>query len=239
MSKRIILFFMVGAMSVNSLLAQAKVATGTPDDSPVKVRLYKVGPGDVLQISAGPGAASEEAIVRVEQIGPDGRITFDLIGSYFVENKTVDEIDAELTKLLSDYIIDVDVTVSVATFNAKRVFVLGEVGRPGKYVINKQMTILDAIAEAGSPTLEASKTRVRLFKSTSTAEKSQEINVDLKKLMEKGALDQNLALEDGDVIFVPTDRLSSLGRLADKIFKPLRPVFVIGFIAGLWSLKNF
>lgn len=239
MRRRMILFLFVFACCSNGLHAQTQKPSLAEQEDALNEALYRIGAGDVLYVSAGPGAASDQAIVRQEIVGPDGYISFDLIGSYKAEGKTTDEIDAELRGLLSTFIVDVDVTVSIASFNAKRVFVLGEVARPGKYIINKKMTILDAVAEAGSPTLEASKTRVRLFKSGSTEEASREIDVNLKKLMEKGALDQNLVLEDGDVIFVPTDRLSAIGRFADKIFKPMRPVFVVGFVLGLWSLRNF
>lgn len=238
MSRTQLLFSWLLVAFASTSWAQER-ANGAAADVEMPVHRYKVGPGDVLLISAGPGAARNEAVVRTEQIGPDGRISFDLIGSVEVAGMTTDQIDSLFTARLADYIIDVEVSVSVAEFNAKRVFVLGEVGRPGKYVINKRMTILDAIAEAGSPTLSASKTRVKLFRAHSTSEEAQVLDIDLRALMQKGELDKNLVLGDGDVIYVPADRLSAFGRLADKIFKPMRPLFVIGFVLGFWSLRNF
>jgi polysaccharide export outer membrane protein len=205
---------------------------------PVNKATYRVGPGDVLEISAGPGAARNEGFARSEPIGPDGRISFDLVGSVYVENKTSDEIDALLTKLLSDFIIDVEVTVVIASYEARRVFVLGEVGSPGKILIKKNMTIMDAITEAGSPTKKASMAKVKLFRSHSTERERQLVKVNLKKLMENGALNQNLALNDGDVIVVPPDRLSKWGYAFEKVLRPIQPLIYIGVITGLWRAVN-
>lgn len=203
---------------------------------PVNKATYRVGPGDVLEITAGPGAARNEGFARTEPIGPDGRISFDLIGSIYVENKTSDEIDALITQQLGEYIIDVEVTVIIASYEARRVFVLGEVGRPGKYLIRKNMTIMDALTEAGSPTKKASMAKVKLFRSNSTEHRQQVVKVNLKKLLENGALDQNLALHDGDVIHVPPDRLSKWGYAFEKISRPLQPLIYIGVITGLWRV---
>ncbi len=205
---------------------------------PLNKATYRVGPGDVLQINAGPGAARNEGFVRTEPIGPDGRISFDLVGAIYVENKTSDEIDALLTKLMSEYIIDVEVTVVIASYEARRVFVLGEVGAPGKYIINKNMTIMDAITEAGSPTKKASMAKVKLFRSNSTEQTQQIVKVNLKKLMENGALDRNLMLHDGDVIVVPPDRLSKWGYAFEKVLRPIQPLIYIGVITGLWKIVN-
>ncbi len=205
---------------------------------PVNKATYRVGPGDVLEINAGPGAARNEGFARTEPIGPDGRISFDLVGSMYVENKTSDEIDALLTKALSEFIIDVEVTVVIASYEARRVFVLGEVGSPGKYLIKKNMTIMDAITEAGSPTKKASMAKVKLFRGNSTEQSQLLVKVNLKKLMENGALNQNLMLHDGDVILVPPDRLSKWGYAFEKVLRPIQPLIYIGVITGLWRIVN-
>ncbi len=222
---------------VGSVLAQVD-SVAVPSAEPLNKASYRVGPGDVLQITAGPGAAQNESFALTEPVGPDGCISFDLIGSLYVENKTSDEIDALMTKLLGEYIIDVEITVVIASYEARRVFVLGEVGSPGKYLIKKNMTIMDAITEAGSPTKKASMAKVKLFRNTSTAQNQQMVKVNLKKLMENGALDQNLALHDGDVILVPPDRLSKWGYAFEKVLRPIQPLIYIGVITGLWKLLN-
>lgn len=217
------------------LVSQAWAQTDTPDQQfrePVNKAAYRVGPGDVLQISAGPGAVRQESFARAEPVGPDGRISFDLIGSVYVENKTTDEIDAELTALLSEYIIDVEVTVIITSYEAKRVFVLGEVGAPGQYLINKNMTIMDALTLAGTPTIRASRAKIRLIRATSTASKPAVLKVDLNKITKKGELERDLALADGDIIVVPPDTLSKIGYFLDKVLRPLQPLFYIGVITG-------
>ena len=208
------------------------------DEPAQNAHAYRLGPGDLLQISAGPGAARHEAIVRAQPVGPDGRISFDLVGSVEVAGKTSDEIDAELTRLLGEFIIDVEVTVIVTTYKAKRVFVMGEVRRPGKYLIDEYMSIMDAINEAGTTTNSASLRKVKLIRSQSTAQQRDIQTVDFKQMVQKGELNRNLELADGDVIFVPTDAISRAGNFFDKIFKPLQPVVYIGVITGLWRLSR-
>lgn len=200
---------------------------------PVNKAAYLVGPGDVLQITAGPSADLEQRLGRTEPVGPDGRISFDLIGSVYVENKTSDEIDAEITRLLSEYIKDVEVTVIISGYEARRIFILGEVNRPGKYVIKKNMTIMDAITEAGTPTRNASLRKVKLVKSTSLAGNQKILTVDLKKIYKDGELNHNLWLADGDIIVVEPDKISKFGYFMEKVFAPLRPIFYLGLASGL------
>lgn len=232
MKQQFLLGFTLLALLVSQALAQT-AAPEQPYSEPVNKAAYRVGPGDVLQISAGPGAVRQENFMRAEPVGPDGRISFDLVGSVYVENKTSDEIDAELTALLSEYIIDVEVTVVIASYQAKRVFVLGEVGAPGQYLINKNMTLMDALTLAGTPTLRASRAKIRLIRATSTASKPEIVKVDLNKITKKGELERDLALVDGDIIVVPPDTLSKIGYFLDKVLRPLQPLFYIGVITGL------
>ncbi|MDZ7268861.1 MAG: polysaccharide export protein [candidate division KSB1 bacterium] len=216
----------IGAFA-QSAIPQAQMA------EPLNKAAYRVGPGDVLQISAGPAALRQESFARTEPVGPDGRISFDLIGSVFVENKTADEIDAELTRRLSEFIIDVEVTVVITSYQARRVFVLGEVNQPGQYLLSKNMSLLDALTLAGSPTIRASRGKIKLIRGNSTAAKPNIIRVDLNKITRKGEVERDLALADGDIIVVPPDNLSKFGYFLDKVLRPLQPLFYIGVITGL------
>lgn len=230
--KRHLLFLV---LMLSAAAAGAFAQTAAPEAQmaePLNKAAYRVGPGDVLQISAGPAALRQENFARAEPVGPDGRISFDLVGSVFVENKTADEIDAEMTRLLSEYIIDVEVTVVIASYQARRVFVLGEVGQPGQYVLSKNMSIMDALTLAGTPTVRASRAKIKLIRSSSTASKPAIIKVDLNKITKKGELERDLALADGDIIVVPPDNLSKVGYFLDKVLRPLQPLFYIGVITG-------
>jgi polysaccharide export outer membrane protein len=227
------IFLLAGALSAAAPAFAQDAAPATSTIEPLNKAAYRVGPGDILEITAGPSAALQESIARSEPVGPDGRISFDLIGSVYVEDKTSDEIDAEITKLLSEYIKDVEVTVIIAGYEARRVFVLGEVGRPGPYLIKKNMTIMDAISEAGTPTRKAKLSKVKLIKGYSTASNQQILDVDVRKIMKNGELNRNLSLADGDIIMVQPDGLSKVGYFMEKVFAPLRPLFLIGVATGL------
>ncbi len=233
--KLLLTSFLLGALLATAAAFAQDTTRTMASNVPLNKAAYRVGPGDVLLITAGPSAARNESFARTEPIGPDGRISYDLIGSVFVEDKTSDEIDAELTRLLSDYIKDVEVTVVITDFEAKRVFVLGEVNRPGQYLIKKNKTIMDAITEAGTPTRNARLSKVKLIKSYSTASNQQILDVDVKKLLKHGELNRNLSLADGDIIMVQPDALSKAGYFMEKLFIPLRPLFLLGVATGLIS----
>jgi len=229
--KRQVIFILAGMLlAVAAVYAQDSTMTAA---EPMNKAAYRLGPGDVLQIVARPAAALAEGIGRTEPVGPDGRISFDLVGSVYVENKTSDEVDAELTRLLSEYIKDVEVTVIIAGYEAKRVFIIGEVVKPGKYLIKKNMTIMDVITEAGTPTRNASLRKVKLVKSNSLAGNQQILTVDVKKILQNGELNRNLMLADGDIIMVEPDRFSKVGYFIEKVFNPLRPIFYLGLATGL------
>lgn len=231
--KRQVIFILLGILLITATARAQKDTTAILAGEPVNKAAYRVGPGDVLQITAKPSAALEDGVGRTEPVGPDGRISFDLIGSVYVEDKTSDEIDAEITRLLNEYIKDVEVTVIIASYEAKRVFIFGEVETPGKYLIKKNMTIMDVITEAGTPTRRASMRKVKLIKSTSVAGKQQILTVDVKKILKDGELNRNLMLADGDIIVVNPDMLSKLGYFVEKIFMPLRPFFYLGLATGI------
>jgi polysaccharide export outer membrane protein len=231
--KRQVIFIVMGMLLIAATARAQSDTTAARFNEPLNKAAYRVGPGDVLQITAKPSGAIGEGIGRTEPVGPDGRISFDLIGSVYIEDKTSDEIDAEITRLLSEYIKDVEVTVIIAGYEARRVFILGEVGQPGKYLIKKNMTIMDVITEAGTPTRKASLRKIKLIKSTSVAGNKQILTVDVKKILKDGELNRNLMLADGDIIVVEPDKFSKIGYLVEKVFMPLRPFFYLGLATGI------
>lgn len=137
-------------------------------DQRISTYYYRVATSDVLNVMvyqhpefdftvpvvAGNGIAGMAGVTTSGQYGylvnPDGRIYFPMVGYIKVANKTVDEIRADLTKRLSKYVPHPQVTVRVANFRSRRVYVLGEVKKPGFLPINDQpLTIAYALALTG------------------------------------------------------------------------------------------
>jgi polysaccharide export outer membrane protein len=172
---------------------------------------YKVGASDVLSIKV----FNEDALTNKFVVDSDGTITFPLIGRVEVAGKTTREVEEHLTKMLQpDYVRRAQVSVEIATYRSRSIYVLGEVRTPGRYNIEGPMTLLEVIANAGSTTPAASNTIiVQRYKdglaaavsaplASGDARWAEVTRIDLDELRE-GKLSANLLLQDSDMIIVP------------------------------------
>ncbi len=196
----------------SSPAAPAQLAAPTPQSvAPVFNSTYKVGASDVLSIKV----FDEDALTNKFVVDSDGTITFPLIGRVEVAGKTTREVEEHLTKLLQpDYVRRAQVSVEIATYRSRSIYVLGEVRTPGRYNIEGPMTLLEVIANAGSTTPAASNTIiVQRYKDGLAAAVSAPLasgdsrwaevtRIDLDELRE-GKLSANLLLQDSDMIIVP------------------------------------
>jgi polysaccharide export outer membrane protein len=163
---------------------------------------YIVGPQDVLTVTVfGEGELSGK--YTVEQ---DGTFTFPQIGRIKAGGMTLRGIEQELKARLADgYLKDPQVAVAIENYRSQRIVIIGEVRSPGEYQLNGEMTLLTALARAGSttPTAGHEATIVRPKKNPKPGEDPSEIiKVDLADL-QAGNMSLNLPLQDGDTINVP------------------------------------
>jgi protein involved in polysaccharide export with SLBB domain len=155
-----------------------------------------LGPGDVFEVSV----YGEERLSGIHRIAPDGAIQFPLINRVVVEGMTPSEIAEELKKRLQDgYLRDPSVSVFVKEYNSKKVFVLGEVERPGTFPYSAQMNIVEAITLAGG--FKDSGNANYVIVTRHSAEGDTRVPVPVKKITEGKA--PNFSLLPGDIIFVP------------------------------------
>jgi len=180
--------------------------------------LYTIGPGDVLEISVW----QHPELDKVVTVRPDGKISFSLIGDVNTTGLTPADLDKVITRALSEYVQNPEVTVMVATIKSKEILVLGQVARPGAYPIEENMSILEAIAEAGGYTETASLRKVTVHRKSGD-ETGRVIEADLKQLMTEDYSGKEVILEPGDVVYVPEK--SSAWDIFDRYFvRGLLPV---------------
>jgi polysaccharide export outer membrane protein len=173
---------------------------------------YVVGPQDVLTITVF-GEPELSGKYTVEQ---DGTFTFPQIGRVKGGGLTLRALEGELKKQLADgYLKNPQVAVSIETYRSQRILVLGEVRSPGEYQLTGEMTLLAALARAGSTTPSASHQAVivrpahRSHASRGSVDSpgsgdgdAEIIRVDLGEL-QAGNVGLNVALQDGDTVNVP------------------------------------
>lgn len=183
------------------------------DSVRAQVNNYIVGPQDVLAITL----FDQQDLSGKYTVEADGTFTFPLIGRVKAGGLTLRDVEQALrTQLLDGFFKNPQVSVSVEQYRSQRVFVVGEVRAPGPYPLVGDMTLIEALARAGSITEHAAGEAliVRPTDGGQTAgpvlpEQENGANVlriDIKAL-QSGRLSENAALRDGDTIFVPRAEL--------------------------------
>jgi polysaccharide export outer membrane protein len=136
----------------------------------------------------------------VVPVRPDGRISLPLAGEVEAAGKTPGELQTGITKVLSPYIKDASVAVLVREINASRVFVLGEVAKPGGFPLRGPMTVVQAVALAGGRTPFGGDEVVWLRQKPDGG--ADKVSLSFKDLI-KGEAAGALWLRGGDVLYVP------------------------------------
>lgn len=158
---------------------------------------YKVLPGDMLQITVW----REEDLQGQVLVRPDGGFSFPLCGDISARNRSVIELQQEITKRLKQYISDPVVTVSVSQVLGNKVYVIGQVNRPGFFVVNPQVDVLQALSMAGGTTPFASLNDIKILRRT--GERQQALPFKYDEVIKGRNLEQNVILHSGDVVVVP------------------------------------
>jgi polysaccharide export outer membrane protein len=158
---------------------------------------YGLEPGDIVRVSVW----REEALDQGVLVQPDGRISFPLAGELDAEGKTVAQITDEITQRLSEFIPNPVVTVSLQQNEGNRIFVTGRVNQPGVFLINRPVTIMQALSMAGGLTPFADKDAIHVLRQQGDTQVSIPFNY---KDVQKGQnLQQNIVMRAGDTLIVP------------------------------------
>ena len=156
---------------------------------------YRVGVGDKLGITV---FGHPDLSLAVEVRG-DGSINYPLVGDVHVAGQTPAEIDERITGILAkDYLVDPEVGVEVREYQSQWVTVIGMVRSPGRYVLRRDMRLIDLLAQAGGATADAGPEI--LITRRSGADGEQQFQVDRDKLLTRDNLEANITLKHGDIV---------------------------------------
>lgn len=222
MKSEVSAWFRIVLVSVLSVSALGCITSAGNPGLPSLQAEYRVAPPDVLVLTVRP----EPLIERELTVRPDGRFSLDLIGDVEARGKTIEEIRAEVTTRLKEFIVQPDVTVVLRTSNSRTFFILGEVNRPGAYPIVGDVTAVHALATAGGPTRMASLDSARLVRPSPEGELTYAIH--FAAITEAGYGQTNYMLQPGDVVYVPPNLSARIGYALQLIFFPLQQVLGLG-----------
>ena len=134
----------------------AALSENTATDKVPGSQTYRIGAGDVLQITTWKEADFSLTGILVR---PDGKITFPLLDDIQAAGRTTLELKQAISAKLKEFVEDPCVTVTVTAMGSQKFYVLGEIARTGEYTLLKSLTVLQAFALAGGFTEWASKTQ--------------------------------------------------------------------------------
>lgn len=157
---------------------------------------YVIGPQDELDVSVW----KEPDLSRKVPVRPDGKISLPLLNDVQAAGLTPTQLADSIKEMLRKYVTQPQVTVIVTAMNSQRVFLLGEVNKPGAIQLLPDMTIIQAIASAGSFTQFANEKKIYILRNEDGKQNKYFFNY---KAAVRGDTSQNINLKPGDTIVVP------------------------------------
>ena len=160
---------------------------------------YKLHAGDRILV----GLYDDEKLPAAEiVVAPDGTFAFPIIGEVQAGGKTTAQVRADMEKRLSKYVSDPVVTLVVTEVKGNVAYVVGQVNKPGQLVMNPSLNVLQAISMAGGANPYAKLDNIIVIRTSSNG--GQQVLPFRYGLVSAGkGLEQNIALESGDVVVVP------------------------------------
>ena len=242
------------ALSGGAVSSQALQAQGVQAISPMQqggIPSGPVGRGGRQQqpydytmwfVGQGPYTLGRDDAIRIQirnqpefsgdfVVGPDGKIQYNYLGDLPVAGLTKHELQQVLDKLLQRYIRVPQVTVTILGYNSKAVYVVGEVNRPGKYIMRGDVIKLrEAIIAAGLPTSTAALGRTHIIKPDLENPKLRKVN--LKRILYKGKLKEDIDLFPGEIVVIPSTVLASVNNFLSQLLNPITRAATLAAFGG-------
>ncbi len=182
--------WLVLLLCLSGLGATAAETTGAPEG-------YRLRAGDMLVVSVWKETELQSDVL----IRPDGGISFALAGDMEASGRTVAELADALQQRVREYIPDAVVTVSVKTILGNQIFVIGKVNKPGGFVLNGPIDVMQALSLAGGTTSYASTNHIRVLRRD--GDHLSSIPFHYRDIEHGKKLDQDIPLQNGDTVVVP------------------------------------
>ena len=158
---------------------------------------YVIGPDDVLSIVFW----KEKDISSDVTVRPDGVISLSLLNEVPAAGLTPEQLRVTITERAAQFVTDPTVTVVVKQVNSRKVYITGQVPKPGPYPLMAPITVLQLIAMAGGVAEYADSENVQVMRTENG--KPTSIRVNYKDISRGKKLQQNIELKPGDTVVVP------------------------------------
>ncbi len=174
---------------------------------------YTLGPDDVINIDV----RKHPEFSGEYKINKEGKIEYKYVGDIVVNGLTKKEVKEQLTEILSEYLILPNVDVQIMAYLSKVYYVVGEVGKPGKYyMMGDEVLIREALVQSGLPTHAAAMRRCRLITPNDSG-KDNFVKVNVYELLYGGDLGENIAMKPGDILYIPATLMAKAIRIIQPV----------------------
>jgi polysaccharide export outer membrane protein len=170
---------------------------GAPEVKTTSDPDYKIGAQDVVRIDVW----KEPEISRTTPVRPDGRISLPLLNDVQAAGLTPTQLASNISEGLKKFITNPQVTVGVNEINSRRVYVTGEVLKPGTFPLQPGMTVLQALTSSGGFTQFAKVKGIYVLRTEDGKQVKHEFNY--KDVVKGKKPELNILVQPGDVIVVP------------------------------------
>jgi len=158
---------------------------------------YRLGPGDQVDIAVW----KDETLTKSVIVLPDGKLSFPLIGEVKAAGRTIAQLRKEITEKISPFLPDPTLSIEVKQVNSMLIYVIGRVNTPGRFVLNTNVNVLQALTIAGGVNAFARRDKIKIFRQE--GEKTTILHFKYDEVVEGTRLEQNIMLQKGDVVVVP------------------------------------
>ena len=158
---------------------------------------YGVNPGDLLEISVWKEVDLQKQVV----VRPDGYFSFPLTGDIRAEGRTVEDVRREVASRVARFVPDPVVSVAIMEPRGSKVYVIGQVNRPGEFPINRFVDIVQALSMAGGTTPFAQLDNIKILRREGNTQLA--IPFAYSDIAAGRRLQQNIILMPGDTVLVP------------------------------------
>ena len=183
---------------------------------------YQLSPGDMFDLDFRFQPEFNQSL----SVQPDGFVALRDIGDVHVGGLTVPQLSSLLEQKYSSILNRPVITVVLKDFEKPHIMVGGEVARPGRFDLRSDVTVSEAVQLAGGFTPAAKHSEVYLFRKVSS-EWMEVKKLDVKAMLSKGDLREDVHLRPGDMLYVPKNKLSKIGAFIPRtsvgtMFNPLQ-----------------
>jgi len=193
-------------------------------DSPPE---FVFGPGDKIDISVWRHDDLNMQIV----ISPDGAISYPLVGRLAVAGMTYPDLAQLLSTRIAEYYKDPQVSINVLEVSSMKVYVLGYVRVPSIMQIESELDVVGALTRAGWVTEDSRTNNILLIRGG--LEEPELFVIDLDQLLASGDMRQNVALQKGDILYVPPKTIVNVETFFRRVTAMLSP-----FVSGTVVYRN-